>query len=281
MQPAAYLSQLPNTGISLSRWRRVDTGMTRLIENPNSSYTLSLILQPMRARAWLGATQIWCGPIGANTIRLTPPGVDPRWQSDSAFDFLLFTIPSRTMEMIAGADGSKLYNSSVSRRSCPLYVRDEVVLQIGRHMLMACDGNGRYAQQFADGLGMALVARLLDHYVDDRTHVNRLSIRPSSLRRVTRYIKDHLAEDIRVADLARIAGLSESHFAHAFRDSMGVPPSRFINSARIEQSQQMLRDSRKSISEIALDCGFRDSSHFARVFRAGTGMSPRCFRFLH
>jgi hypothetical protein len=55
---------------------------SHLIESPNASYTLSLILKPMRARTWFGATEVWAGPIGANTIRLTPPGLKHFPQSD-------------------------------------------------------------------------------------------------------------------------------------------------------------------------------------------------------
>jgi len=276
MPPTAFLPELPSTGISLSRWR-TEGGPSHLIEHRLSAYTLSLILQPMRARAWLGSTAIWSGPIGAHTIRLTPPELSPRWQGDGAFDFLLFTIPSRTVEMMAGKDAPRIHD--ILRQTYPLYVRDDVVLQIGRNMLSACGSDNRYARQFADALGLALVAHLLNHYADAPRHVNRLSLSPSRLRRVTQYVTDHLGEAIRVGDLARITGLSESHFAHAFRASMGVSPHRFVIAARIEKAQRMLQSGGKSIAEIALECGFKDAGHFTRAFRANTGVTPRAFRF--
>ena len=76
-----------------------------------------------------------------------------------------------------------------------------------------------------------------------------------------------------------MAGLSDSHFAHSFRASTGLPPHQFIRAMRIERAQQLLRETEQSIAAIAIDCGFKDASHFARVFKTTAGVSPKRFRF--
>jgi AraC family transcriptional regulator len=276
VRPLAHLPELPDSGVSLSRWRRVDSSRSHLFKPPQNWYTLSLILQPMEARAWFGTRQVWSGSIGANMIRLTPPGIEPSWASDGAFDFLLFTIPSETIDRIAGDSAVEVHDAL--RRSHPFYVRDEVVTQFGRNMLRAAESTRRFAAKCADGLGFALVAHLLDRYVDDAPDLAQPRLSPHSLKRIRQYVTSHLCEEIRVGDLAAVAELSVSHFAHAFRASTGQAPHSFVNSMRIEHAHRLLLEGRLSVCQIAVECGFKDGSHFARVFRASTGMNPRQFR---
>lgn len=276
MAPTAFLPELPNTGIALARWRRLQSGLSHIIESPNCAYTLSLILKPMCARSWFGTAPVWSGPIQANTIRLTPPGVRPRWQSDGSFDVLLFIIPSNTVEMIAGQEALEL--PRLLSKSPVAYMRDDLALQIGSSMLRISDSQQPYMRQVADGLGYALVAHVLNHYLSQTTQETSNLTR---FRRVTDYIGDHLTDEIRVRQLARLAGKSESQFAHSFRSATGVTPHRYITSARIEKAQRMLCNSGGAISAIAQDCGFKDASHFSRVFRAATGLRPKDFRRVH
>ena len=231
----------------------------------------------MRARAWFSSALIWSGQVGANTVRLTPPGVEPSWQSEGEFDFLLFTIPSATIDRIAGATAPSVH--AALRQSFPLYGRDDVVLQLARSMLTAADSQRRFALQFADGLAYSLVAHLLDRCVSGPSRSKCVGMTPYGLQRIRQFIVDHLAEPVSVDQLASVAGLSSSHFAHSFRASTGVPPHQFIRSMRIERARMLLQETAQSIAEIAVECGFKDSSHFARVFRASTGMTPKRFRF--
>jgi AraC family transcriptional regulator len=91
-------------------------------------------------------------------------------------------------------------------------------------------------------------------------------------------VLNDLTADIPVAELANRCGLSRSHFARAFKASMGVPPHRWLMRHRIERCQELLASSNESIAEIALHCGFADQSHLTRVFHAVTGLSPAAWR---
>lgn len=276
-RPVTFLPELPNTRISLTRWRRTEIGPSHLIRHPQTFYTLSLILRPMRARAWFSSALVWSGQVGANTVRLTPPGVEPSWQSEGEFDFLLFTIPAETIDRIAGDDAAGIH--AALRQSFPLYGRDEVVVQLARNMLAAADSQRTFALQFADGLAFSLVAHLLDRYVGGPSRLKHVGMSPYGLQRVRQFISDHLAEPVSVGTLASVAGLSNSHFAHSFRASTGVPPHQFIRSMRIDRARVLLQETDQSIAAIAVECGFKDASHFARVFKADTGVSPKRFRF--
>ncbi len=54
----------------------------------------------------------------------------------------------------------------------------------------------------------------------------------------------------------------------------------YLNRYRIQQARQLLKNTHKSITEIALDVGFSSSSYFSRIFRRETGMSPEAYRRL-
>jgi AraC-like DNA-binding protein len=98
-------------------------------------------------------------------------------------------------------------------------------------------------------------------------------------RRVCDYIEGHLDQKIRLDGLATLAGLSTDHFARAFHQSLGAPPHRYVLARRLEQVENMLRETQAPLSEIALATGFSDQSHLARHFRRWAGMTPRQARW--
>ena len=84
--------------------------------------------------------------------------------------------------------------------------------------------------------------------------------------------------DVSLARLARLCDLSERHFSRAFKQSVGASPHRWLLQKRIERAQVMLKNSKVSITEIALDCGFAGQSHLSRVFTKLIGISPGAWR---
>lgn len=106
----------------------------------------------------------------------------------------------------------------------------------------------------------------------------RGGLAPGALRRVREHIHQRLAERIELSDLAQIAGLSECHFARAFKQSVGMPPHRYVLQRRIEAAALMIERTDRPLSEIALDVGFSDQSHFTRMFSRLARQTPREFR---
>jgi AraC family transcriptional regulator len=97
-------------------------------------------------------------------------------------------------------------------------------------------------------------------------------------RRLTTYIDSRLTGRIRVEDLAEFLGLSESHFARAFRCSFGTSAHEYLTRRRIEVGQSLMLTTRAPLCEIALRCGLSDQSHFTRVFRRIVGETPHAWR---
>ena len=106
----------------------------------------------------------------------------------------------------------------------------------------------------------------------------RGGLAPWQKRKVITYIGANLGSTIRVSDLAGAARLSVGHFFRAFRESFGEPPLAYIARRRIQRAQSLMLRSAVPLSQIALDCGMHDQSHFTRVFRHFIGINPGVWR---
>jgi AraC family transcriptional regulator len=107
---------------------------------------------------------------------------------------------------------------------------------------------------------------------------SRSGLAPWQAKRVVAYIESNINLNVRVADLAGIVQLSISHFSHAFRETFGQPPFAYVNVRRMRRAQVILLNTRKPLSQVALDCGMCDQAHFTRVFRKVVGISPNVWR---
>lgn len=96
--------------------------------------------------------------------------------------------------------------------------------------------------------------------------------------RVLGYIEANLASRILIHALARTINLSTSHFARAFKESMGLSPSKYIAIRRIEHAGAIMTSTRQRLADIALTCGFSDQSHLNRSFRDHMGITPGAWR---
>jgi AraC-like DNA-binding protein len=84
-----------------------------------------------------------------------------------------------------------------------------------------------------------------------------------------------MAPDIAVADLARAAGLSESHFRRIFHSYTGNTPKEYILNQRLDRAQGALLEGEMNCTQIAERCGFSSVHVFSKVFRRMRGISPR------
>jgi AraC family transcriptional regulator len=97
-------------------------------------------------------------------------------------------------------------------------------------------------------------------------------------KRVAEFIDIHLAEEISLAALAELAGLSVYHFARAFRRSFGTPPHRYHMARRMDRARILLQKPVLSVTQIGIQLGFGETSSFTRAFRKCTGLSPTEYR---
>jgi AraC-like DNA-binding protein len=100
-------------------------------------------------------------------------------------------------------------------------------------------------------------------------------------RRTLAHIEANLASKMDIEDLAKVVALSRSHFARAFKRSLGFSPMAYVVVRRVERAKAMISGTREPLAEVALACGFADQAHLNRRFRDIVGISPGRWRRSH
>lgn len=96
--------------------------------------------------------------------------------------------------------------------------------------------------------------------------------------KVKNFISKNYMDELRLPELASLAGMSSSAFSRFFKLHTGRNLSEYIIDLRLGYAARMLVDTAKSISEIGFDCGFNNLSNFNRIFKKKKGCSPSEFR---
>ncbi|MCB0649085.1 MAG: helix-turn-helix transcriptional regulator [Saprospiraceae bacterium] len=94
-------------------------------------------------------------------------------------------------------------------------------------------------------------------------------------------VNAHLFTNITLEQMAKLAGHSLSTFKREFRIHYENSPANYIREQRMKKAEQLLKASDFSISEIAYQLGYEDSSHFSRLFSNSYHLSPSEFRSNH
>jgi AraC-like DNA-binding protein len=97
------------------------------------------------------------------------------------------------------------------------------------------------------------------------------------VQKVKCFIKEQYNQQISLASITDYVGLSPYHLVRSFKQSVGMTPFQFLRNYRVERAKhELLR--KKSITEVAIEVGFYDQSHFHKHFKLVTGLTPREFQ---
>src|SRR4051812_28809560 len=94
-----------------------------------------------------------------------------------------------------------------------------------------------------------------------------LSLRQSQRNLIKTVMEENFSYNLKLRDYANLCHMSLSGFKNAFRQYFGTSPAQWLRSKKIEHAYQQVMNTDASISQIAFDCGFEDTSHFIRVFK--------------
>jgi AraC family transcriptional regulator len=163
-----------------------------------------------------------------------------------------------------------------------LSVRDPFLQETAMRFLKAFEPEAPGVAQI-ETMVRSLGLHLLTRYAFKRRFsLARLPSMPTQkLRRAIAFIEANLHRDLSVADIARHLTMSESHFSHLFRQTLGVPPQRYVRDRRVERAKSLLRHSDLPMTEIAQNVGCSSCSHFSVLFHRTTGLTPRRYRALN
>ncbi len=159
---------------------------------------------------------------------------------------------------------------------------DPLVTQLGLALLDESKSETPGGKLYADSLIQTLTLHVLRSYSTATHFIEQINggLTGYKLRRVTDYINDNLEQDIALAELAAVAGLSQFHFARAFRKSTGQTPQHYLMERRIDRAKQLLANDNLPLVEVSLLTGFKNQSHFTTLFRKFTNLTPKTWRDL-
>jgi AraC family transcriptional regulator len=157
---------------------------------------------------------------------------------------------------------------------------DPLVVHIATALLHDCTTGSAGGRLYGEALGTALAAHLARHYAASREADPRPPglIPARQLRRVLDYVEAHLARDLGLAELARVAAMSRSRFVEEFRRATGSSPHRYVTLRRVDRARALLASRELALHEIAALCGYQDQTSFARAFRKIVQMTPGAYR---
>jgi AraC-like DNA-binding protein len=200
----------------------------------------------------------------------------PRCWAGSAFDYVHYSVPREGLDGIA----EDLGFGRVSEYRLAVLEDDLVVAQITKSILPFLGGRDRLSVLALDQFSLILGAHLLQRYgvLYKAARHSRGGLAPWQKRRALELLHENMHGRIRLSYIARECGLSVSHFARSFKNSLGTSAHQWLMHHRIEQAKLLMSVTSMSLIEIAIQSGFNDQAAFTHAFRQFVGVSPGRWR---
>ena len=201
--------------------------------------------------------------------------VGGRWSTNVDVLFLQFE-PTLIRSIIEASD--------IEARDVELFShtfsQDHLVEHFGLVLLQELYSSGLNTRLYAESLTSALALHVLRHSSTLQKQELRVTsdLGQTRLRQVLDYVHEYYTHDLSVAELAAIANVSPSHFAHLFHQMMGMAPHEYLIACRVEHAKRLLLTEDIALHEVALHSGFADQSHLTRHFRRLIGVTPGVLR---
>ena len=95
------------------------------------------------------------------------------------------------------------------------------------------------------------------------------------MHRILHYLETHYSEPVRLSEIAKTEGLTQTYLSHLFREQLHIPFQDYLARLRLEAAMLLLRQSDTTLTDAAYACGFSDPKYLNRSFQKNLGMSPR------
>jgi AraC family transcriptional regulator len=215
----------------------------------------------------------------SGTITLIPEGHDGRWDIEGPIEVSHVYLPDSRLqdaaEQLAGGKRVELlgrvgFEDSSAARIMELLSREAATNDPASRL---------FVEQAMDLLCIQLIRGHSSH-ASLELDTPRGGLADWQIRKVTRYMHEHLDEEIGLEELAALVSLSRFHFCTAFRKATGQTPYNWLVMQRIAEARRLLSIPDLPVTEIALAVGYQTPSAFTAAFRKLVGASPTEYRRL-
>lgn len=165
--------------------------------------------------------------------------------------------------------------------SSPIDLRSKPEIRFFMEQIVAAFRRGdEYSPWETGALLVAVVSQVVRvaQFLQETREKTSISLQAAHSVETAYQTLESTSEHVDFAALAHTMGWSADHLRRMLRLVFGQSPGQIQTAGRIRRSKQLLRYGKLPIQEIGEQCGFSDSSHFARVFKQEVGLTPRQFR---
>lgn len=236
-----------------------------VVEPPVPEYALHLLLRSAPLlRVGFNRRPRWLA-VSPGSMVLAPPDTSCEFIADEAAHVLTVAMPKEQVEEW----GLRLDVRGEEAFRDPRLMR--MVVELWQQAESEAPAGGLYADQALRRILGRLAERMGER---PRRRHGREVLTHHVVRRLRDFVECHLAEELDVPGLARVAGLSPAHFARAFAASVGMTPFRYVMGRRLARAKELVEHTNRTALEIALEVGLRSPSHFSARFRQEYGETP-------
>jgi AraC family transcriptional regulator len=219
------------------------------------------------------------GHLGTGNVVILPAGAPTTWHLEREGEVRhlhLYLSPTLIQQIATSAD----IDPDTVEFVDTLGMFDPRIETIALSLLSELRSEGLGGRLYVESLANILGIHLLRQHssVKQPSLPRSVGLDSSTLRRVSTYIEEHLAEDLSLSELAAVAYLSPYHFARLFKASTGFAPHQYVIGRRIERAKLLLSTTNWSLAAIAHAVGFAHESHLALHFKRLTGLLPSSYR---
>lgn len=157
---------------------------------------------------------------------------------------------------------------------------DAIFGHLAQALALTLDGVHDTSPLFVEQLGVTIGTHLIDRYGHAPAQSEKASRRlsPQQEARAKEMLLASIQARVSMEDIAGACQLSRSYFIRAFRETTHRTPYQWLLEQRIERARDLLAQTQRSITDIAIACGFSDQSHFTRMFSQAVGEPPAAWR---
>ena len=144
---------------------------------------------------------------------------------------------------------------------------------LAARLLQECRAHDAATTLVVEGLVLELIGEAARQtWLETETKIS------PAIRRVRELLAEHFLEPLTLADIGTAVGRHPVYLASSFRAAYGQTIGEFVRSLRVARASRDLTESDLPLAEVALAAGFPNQSHFTRVFKQATGLTPAMFR---
>jgi len=213
---------------------------------------------------------------GHGDIIFCPSGVSKwmAWKRENSF--ALLALEAQLIEQVA-------YESVKAERIelLPQFnLKDALIQQIVRALKADLESGCSAGRLYGESAAVMLAVHLLKTNAVSGQVIREYQggLPNYKLCQILEYINEYLAQNIGLAELAEVVGISQYHFARQFKQSMGITPHQYLIRQRVERAKRLLLQSELSIADVAFQCGFANQGHLSHHFKRLLNTTPKTFR---